>query len=432
MRQWSEEQRSGTLEVLLTLPVRRVELVLGKFLAVMALVALALALTLFLPITVCILGNLDWGPVVGGYLAALLLAAAYAAIGLFVSSRTDNQIVSLILTVCLGGLFYLVGTDGVTGLAGEPLGEVLRALGTGSRFESIERGVIDLRDLVYYLSLTALFLVLNVVSLDAKRWSRGTQTAAYRRQVIADRGPGGGQPGGAQRLALPAGRAARRPDRRPRVQPVAGHPGPAPQPAGAAADPRLLQRADPPAAGAAGARPSATCCASTRSPRAARSRSRSSIPATTRSWRPRPTRSTASGPRPSASPDRYESSIINSYFDILIRYGDQHVVLGFRDLIEVESQPGSGERRRAAAQPGVRPDPRHQKGGLWLPEPRRGVRQHRGAGPADGLRHARHPAGRACRRCPSAVDKVAQRAPGRIGRQVRVSRSSIPTTRPAR
>ena len=110
MRQWSEEQRAGTLEVLLTLPVQGIVLVLAKFLAVMALVALALALTLFLPITVSVLGDLDWGPVVGGYLAALLMASAYAAIGLFISSRTDNKIVSLIVTVALGGLFYAVGS----------------------------------------------------------------------------------------------------------------------------------------------------------------------------------------------------------------------------------------------------------------------------------------------------------------------------------
>ena len=184
MRQWSEEQRAGTMEVLFTLPVRRIELVLGKFLAVMALVALALALTLFLPITVSILGDLDWGPVAGGYLAAVLMAAGYAAIGLFISSRTDNQIVSLILTVLLGGVFYVVGTSGVTGLVGDTLSEILRAISTGSRFESIERGVIDLRDLVYYLSLTVAFLALNVLSLDAKRWSKGSQTAAYRRGVI--------------------------------------------------------------------------------------------------------------------------------------------------------------------------------------------------------------------------------------------------------
>jgi ABC-2 type transport system permease protein len=184
MRQWSEEQRSGTIEVLLTVPVHRFQLVLGKFLAVMAMITLALVLTLFLPITVEILGDLDWGPVVGGYVATLLMASAYAAIGLFVSSRTDNQIVSLIVTMLLGGVFYLVGSSGVTGLVGNTLGDILRAIGTGSRFESIERGVIDLRDLIYYLSLTASFLIFNVVSLDAKRWSQGPQTAAYRRTVV--------------------------------------------------------------------------------------------------------------------------------------------------------------------------------------------------------------------------------------------------------
>ena len=89
----------------------------------MALVALALALTLFLPITVALLGNLDWGPVIGGYLAALLLAAAYAAIGLFVSSRTDNQIVALIADRARrAALLYLVGSRGVTDFVGEPRG----------------------------------------------------------------------------------------------------------------------------------------------------------------------------------------------------------------------------------------------------------------------------------------------------------------------
>lgn len=184
MRQWSEEQRGGTLEVLLTLPVPRASLVWGKFMAVVALIAVSLALTLFLPITVSLLGPLDWGPVVGGYLAAILMASAYAAIGLFVSSRSDNQIVALILTVVICGAFYLVGASGVTDFAGDAVGEVLRAIGTGSRFESIERGVIDLRDLIYYLSLTALFLAANVISLDSKRWSRGKRTASHRRTAI--------------------------------------------------------------------------------------------------------------------------------------------------------------------------------------------------------------------------------------------------------
>src|SRR5512141_2581509 len=182
MRQWSEEQRSGTMEMLLTLPVRSVKLVLGKFLAVMILVIVALLLTLPLPITVSNIGNLDWGPVLGGYLAALLLAAAYAAIGLFVSALTDNQIVALIVTALLGGSFYLIGSSTLTDLAGGAA-DVLRAVGTGSRFDSIQRGVIDLRDLIYYLSLSGLFLLLNTVALERKRWSKGERTAAYRRGV---------------------------------------------------------------------------------------------------------------------------------------------------------------------------------------------------------------------------------------------------------
>jgi len=147
MRLWSEERRAGTLEVLATLPVATWKLVLGKFLAALALVAVALALTLPLPVTVSILGPLDWGPVLGAYLATLLLAAAYIAIGLFVSARTDNPIVALIGTTLLCVVFYLIGSPALTGLFGHGAGEVLRLFGTGARFESITRGVIDLRDL---------------------------------------------------------------------------------------------------------------------------------------------------------------------------------------------------------------------------------------------------------------------------------------------
>ena len=99
MRMWSEERRAGTLEFLLTAPVHTMDLVIGKFLACLGLVGITLALTLPLPITVSLLGPLDWGPVAGGYIATLALASAYISIGLFVSSRTDNQIVSLIVTI---------------------------------------------------------------------------------------------------------------------------------------------------------------------------------------------------------------------------------------------------------------------------------------------------------------------------------------------
>ncbi|HKJ61118.1 MAG TPA: ABC transporter permease subunit, partial [Hyphomicrobiales bacterium] len=139
MRMWSEERRSGTLEFLLTTPVTPLQLVVGKFLACLMLVGIALLLTLPLPITVSILGPLDWGPVFGGYLAALALAAAYISIGLFVSSRTDNQVVSLILSVLVCGIFYLLGSNVLTGLLGNAGTELLRSLGSGSRFESISR-----------------------------------------------------------------------------------------------------------------------------------------------------------------------------------------------------------------------------------------------------------------------------------------------------
>lgn len=184
MRQWSEERQTGTLEVLLTLPVRGLQLVTGKFLAVLALVALALALTIFLPITVSSLGNLDWGPVIGGYIAALLLAASYTAIGLFVSSRTDNQIVSLILTALVCGFFHLIGTGAVTSIVPDDMARILRGLSTSARFQSIERGVLDLRDLLYYIALAVTFLALNILSLDAQRWGHGTQMRSYRRNAL--------------------------------------------------------------------------------------------------------------------------------------------------------------------------------------------------------------------------------------------------------
>jgi ABC-2 type transport system permease protein len=171
MRMWSEERRAGTLEFLMTSPARPVHLVLGKFLACLGLVAIALALTLPLPILVAAIGPLDWGPVIGGYLATLCLAAAYISIGLFVSARTDNQIVSLIVTALICGFFYVIGSDALVSLFGNAGGETLRLIGTGSRFSSIERGVIDLRDLFYYASIVGVFLVLNLYALESLRWS---------------------------------------------------------------------------------------------------------------------------------------------------------------------------------------------------------------------------------------------------------------------
>ena len=182
MRLWSEERRAGTLESLLTLPVSPTRLMLGKFFAALGLVAIALALTWPLPLTVSWLGPLDWGPVIGGYLATLLLASAYIAIGLFVSARTDNPIVSLIGATLLCGLFYLFGSSVLTGLFGHAGGEWLKLLGSGSRFDSITRGVLDVRDLYFYLSLVGVFLVLNRYVLEQLRWAGDRARPALRRR----------------------------------------------------------------------------------------------------------------------------------------------------------------------------------------------------------------------------------------------------------
>ncbi len=170
MRLWAEERKQGTIEVLLTLPARDHELVAGKFLASLGLMSVGLALTLVLPVTVGLLGDLDWGPVVGGYVGAVLLGAAYLAVGQFLSATTENQILAFILTlvVCLG--LYGIGLEAFVGFFPDHTASILRAMGTGSRFKSVARGVIDLRDLVYYLSLTGFFLLASVAALRVRRW----------------------------------------------------------------------------------------------------------------------------------------------------------------------------------------------------------------------------------------------------------------------
>lgn len=180
MRLWSEERRTGTLEHVLTQPLPLWHFVIGKFLGCLVLLAIALLITLPLPLTVSQIGRLDWGPVWAGYLATFLLGAAYLSIGLFVSARSDNQIISLICAVALSGIFYLVGTPAITDFFGNVTGEWLRTLGTGSRFDSITRGVVDVRDLYYYLSIMIAFLTLNTFVLEKERWATRKNTPRHQ------------------------------------------------------------------------------------------------------------------------------------------------------------------------------------------------------------------------------------------------------------
>lgn len=180
MRLWSEERRTGTLEHVLTTPVPIHAFVMGKFLACLSLLGCALLVTVPFTVTVAFLGDLDWGPVLAGYLATFLLGASYIAIGLFVSSQSSNQIVALLGSVALGGLFYLVGSPQITDLFSEHTAELLRSLGTGSRFESITRGVLDVRDLAYYAGLILTFLSLNALALEAERWTGARRSQRKR------------------------------------------------------------------------------------------------------------------------------------------------------------------------------------------------------------------------------------------------------------
>ncbi len=181
MRMWSEERRSGTLEHVLTLPASPWSFVLGKFIACKTLLFIALALTLPLPLSIASFADLDWGPIWSGYLATMMLGCAYLAVGLFVSSRSDSQIVSLMLTVLVCALLYMLGTPMLTDLLSQQAASWLKAMGTGSRFESITRGVLDLRDLYYYVSIVVVFLTLNRYGLEHTRWANNAPRAHHRR-----------------------------------------------------------------------------------------------------------------------------------------------------------------------------------------------------------------------------------------------------------
>src|SRR3989304_5226973 len=142
MRLWAEEKKPGTIELLMTFPVRDSEVVLGKFLAAIEFLAVALFLSFPLALTAAYVGNPDWGAIVGGYLGALLLGAAYLAIGLFVSSLTENQIVAFLISAvgCFG--LYIVGEGFVLFPVPEFMVGFLSYLSLGTHFESIGRGVL--------------------------------------------------------------------------------------------------------------------------------------------------------------------------------------------------------------------------------------------------------------------------------------------------
>ena len=170
MRLWAEERRLGTIELLFTISATPLEAILGKLAAAWAFLCLALALTFPIPLTAAWLGNPDWGVLAGGYVASALLAGAYAAVGMFTSSLTRNQVVSFVLAVVRGLFLILAGYSPVTELLAQwaPRGlvEGVAALGFMPRFESMQRGVLDLRDFLYFASVVGFMAFATHLVLD--------------------------------------------------------------------------------------------------------------------------------------------------------------------------------------------------------------------------------------------------------------------------
>jgi len=172
MRLWAEERKLGTLEVLLSMPVRSWQAVLGKYFAGLIFIGVMLLLSFPLVIALYWLGNPDTGTIIGGYLGSLILGMIYLAIGSFASSLTSDQITAFIIGISINGIFFLMGYEPLLELIKDMSPDVsnfVRRFGVEYHFISIARGVVDTRDLIYGLSLTGLFLFLNVLVIERRR-----------------------------------------------------------------------------------------------------------------------------------------------------------------------------------------------------------------------------------------------------------------------
>lgn len=169
MRMWSEEKKMGTIELLLTMPLKESEVVLGKFLAAVGLLVVSLLFTLPIPIMLAVIGDPDFGPIWGGYLGTLFLGSAYLAIGFFASSLTENQIVAFLLALVLCFVFSFFGLFSIQGILPAALEAFFSKLSLSIHYESIQRGVLDSRDIIFYISIIIFFLYLNVQVIRHRR-----------------------------------------------------------------------------------------------------------------------------------------------------------------------------------------------------------------------------------------------------------------------
>lgn len=168
MRLVAEEMKSGTIELLVTLPIKDYEIIMGKYLAAFSLLALAVIGTFPYVITISVLGDVDLGVIFSQYLGMLLMGAAYIAIGMFASSLTKNQIVAFIFSFLIIFILFMIGK--VLAFVPAGLAAIFEYLSIDFHFVNLLRGVIDSRDLIYYFSLIFFFVFLSVRSLESRKW----------------------------------------------------------------------------------------------------------------------------------------------------------------------------------------------------------------------------------------------------------------------
>jgi ABC-2 type transport system permease protein len=168
MRLISEEKRLGTIELLMTLPIKDWQLVIGKFIAAYLLVIITILLTLIHYITVASLGEPDFGAAIGGYIGLIMVVGVYLSIGIFTSSLTQNQIVAFIVSFVIIFFFFIL--DKIIFFFPGFIATLFEYLSIDYHFNSIARGVIDSRNLIYYLSMMFLFLFLAVQTLESRKW----------------------------------------------------------------------------------------------------------------------------------------------------------------------------------------------------------------------------------------------------------------------
>ncbi|MFZ1320530.1 MAG: ABC transporter permease [Ignavibacteria bacterium] len=169
MRTFSEEKKSGTIELLLTKPITDMDIVLGKFFATVTLTSVALAITLIYVFSLTFLGPIDTGAIIGAYIGLLFMSGIYVSIGIFASSLTENQVVAFIISfLIVFGLFLL---NKVLIFLPPELSSILEYISVDYHFSNIARGVIDSRDIIYYLSGITIFLLFTRTSLESRRWS---------------------------------------------------------------------------------------------------------------------------------------------------------------------------------------------------------------------------------------------------------------------